>query len=251
MSPQHELKFLCFGCGLGTIRLAAIGKHRLATAADRTAHPYAVFTQALISIGTCPGMAGLTWNGTDHTAFVSEGGHADFAPGNEDELRLALHLSQQVARVSVELLLSTSGLELIYHHLRSTSGAAEPEALAEAIQKDGLARSILRSAAAHEDAVCQRAIGTFLSIFGSTAGNLALTLRATGGVYLAGDMLSSLRKQLGESTFRDAFSRKPPMHDFLNAIRIDAVMNERAALLGAAAIAARDLRNRRVGGWTS
>lgn len=51
MSPQHELKFLCFGCGLGTIRLAAIGKHRLATAADRTAHPYAVFTQALISIG--------------------------------------------------------------------------------------------------------------------------------------------------------------------------------------------------------
>ena len=207
--------------------------------------------QVVISAGACPGIAGLYWNGTEHRSFVSEGGHADFAPSNEEELRLATHLSAQVARVTVELLLSSSGLDLIYRYLRSQGAKAEPAALTRAMREEEAAIVIARAAGAGTDAVCRQALDVFLSIYGSAAGNLALTLRATGGVYLAGNMVSGARVPLTSGPFHAAFCRKAPMQGLLGKIPVYAILNERAALLGAATVAARDLRVRTGGGWAS
>jgi glucokinase len=207
--------------------------------------------QAVITVGACPGMSGLHWNGTEHRSFLSEGGHADFAPSNESELRLALHLSRHVARVTVELLLSSSGLGLIYRYLREESPTAEPPELTDAFRGEEVGAVVLRASLAGTDPVCRQALETFLSIYGSCAGNLALTLRTTGGVYLAGDILPSMRGELASSGFLSAFGKKAPMQELLGKIPVHAILNERAALLGAAAVAARELRIRRVGGWAS
>jgi glucokinase len=208
--------------------------------------------QAVISAGAYPGISGLHWTGTEHRPFVSEGGHADFAPSNPEELRLALHLSAHVARVTVELLLSTAGLELIYRYMRGPDD--EPAALSAAMRQEGVAAAIVSAASLGTDPVCRKAADMFLSIYGSAAGNLALTLRATGGVYLAGTIVPSLRGLLGgggSGTFQSAFVRKAPMQALLGKIPVQAILNERAALLGAATVAARDLRTRRGSGWAS
>ena len=113
------------------------------------------------------------------------------------------------------------------------------------------ASAIIREATTGTDPVCRRALQTFLSIYGSAAGNLALTFRATGGVYLAGSLVPSLRDPLADGTFRAAFCRKAPMHDLLARIPVHAILDERAALLGAATVAARDLRTQRGSGWAS
>jgi glucokinase len=206
--------------------------------------------QIVISAGACPGISGLYWNGTEHRSFVSEGGHADFAPSCDEELRLALDLSAHVARVTIELLLSTAGLELIYRYLRAL-GPTEPEAVAVSMRQDGVLAAIARAATENTDPVCHKALEMFLSIYGSAAGNLALTLRATGGVYLAGDIVPGIRGSLSLGAFQSAFVRKAPMQAFLSKIPVHAILDERAALLGAATVAARDLRARRGSGWAS
>jgi glucokinase len=205
--------------------------------------------QAVLSAGGCPGMSGLYWNGTEHRTFVSEGGHADFAPNDESEMRLALALSAQAARVTLELLLSTAGLGLVYRHLRSASGADEPEELTVAFRKGDA--SMMAALVASSDPVCRKTVETFLALFGSAAGNLALTFRAIGGIYLTGDIVLALGAELTSGAFSSAFSKKAPMQQLLGKIPVHAIMNPRAALLGAATVAARELRVRRVGGWAS
>ena len=69
-------------------------------------------------------------------------------------------------------------------------------------------RVILREAATGTDPACRRAVDLFLAICAGAAGNLALTLRATGGVYLAGDIVPDLRARLSSGIFQAAFARK-------------------------------------------
>jgi glucokinase len=207
--------------------------------------------QLVLSVGPCPGMSGLYWNGTEHRPFVSEGGHADFAPSNEGEAALAMHLATQVTRVTVELLLSSSGLGLIYRYLCDKGAVEQPEELRGVLQGEEAAAFIIREATAGKDSVCRQTLDMYLSICGSAAGNMALAFRATGGVYLAGRMVPSMRGALEKGAFASAFCNKAPMQGLLRAIPVYAIMNERAAILGAATVAARELRNRRVGGWAS
>ena len=247
---------------------AELGIERIAVLADAEAVAHAIPTlspedlllvssgaasepgnQAVIVAGACPGMSGSFWNGTEQCPFVSEGIHADFAPSDEDEAALALHLSALVARVTVELLLSSSGLGLIYQYHRGKS--AEPERLRDSMHDEDAATVILREATAGTDPVCRQAVDTFLRIFGSAAANLALTFRATGGVYIAGRVVPGVRAALTSGVFLSAFCRKAPMQGLLERIPIHAIMSDRGALLGAATVAARELRGRRVGGWAS
>jgi glucokinase len=207
--------------------------------------------QAVVSAGVCPGMAGLYWNGTEHRPFVSEGGHADFAPSDEGELRLALYLSEKVARVTVELLLSNAGLGLIDRFLREKSSPRRRPVVADSLPPEEGARAIVRAAADGTDPVCRQALDMLLSIYGSAAANLALTLRATGGVFVAGGFVPALRAPAATRFFLSAFQRKAPMQDLLRAIPVHAILDERAALLGAAATVVHSLRARRVPGWAS
>jgi len=88
--------------------------------------------RALIAAGTGLGEGLLMWNGRSHTPFPSEGGHADFAPRNEDEIDLLRFLQQKYnGRISYERVVSGMGLSNIYQFLRQVRGLEEPSWLKE------------------------------------------------------------------------------------------------------------------------
>jgi glucokinase len=206
--------------------------------------------QAVISAGASPGIAGMYWNGMEHRCFASDGDQADFAPSSEAELRLALHLSEHVERLTLQFILSRAGLVRIHAYARG-AGHNERPTLTEALRCEDPATVILREATAGTDAACQRALRLYLEIWGAAAGNLALTFHATGGVYLAGDIVPDLRQSLASGALHAAFCRKAPMEDLMRKIPLHAVLDPRAALLGAATVAARELRTQRGSGWAS
>ncbi len=90
--------------------------------------------RAVIAAGTGLGEAGLLWDGAAHSPFASEGGHGDFAPGDELEIELLRFLQREHEHVSWERVVSGPGLVNIYRFLRDSgwaSAESEPSGLAE------------------------------------------------------------------------------------------------------------------------
>jgi glucokinase len=74
----------------------------------------------------------------------------------------------------------------------------------------------------------------FVSILGAVAGNLALTGMTTGGVYLGGGIPPKILPVLEKGIFMKAFTTKGRFKDLLEKIPVRVILNDRAALLGAA-----------------
>jgi glucokinase len=193
---------------------------------------------AVISAGTGLGEAGLVWDGRRHRPVASEAGHADWAP--QDELQGALwrFLAAEVGHVSVERVLSGPGLHNIYRFLRDGQGLAEPGWLADALRAEEPAPAIARAGLEGRAEIGVRALGLFVAIYGAEAGNLGLRVLATGGVYLGGGIAPRLLSALRSRTFLDAFAAKGRLRPLLEAIPVRVVLNDRAALVGAARRAA-------------
>jgi glucokinase len=201
--------------------------------------------RALIAAGTGLGMALLPWIGGRHVPVASEGGHMDFAPRNAEEAALASALAARYGRVSVERVVSGPGLYSLYEHLRGTPapGTAKtletPAITARLTGADDPSRVIAEAALAGESALCARALGLFTSAYGAAAGNLALVGTATGGVFLGGGIAPKILPKLLDGTFLRAFLDKGRFRSFLAAIRVRVILNDRAAMFGAASVAAR------------
>jgi len=193
---------------------------------------------AVISAGTGLGEAGLVWDGRRHRPLASEGGHADWAP--QDDLQSALwrFLTAEVGHVSVERVLSGPGLLNIYRFLRDGQGMAEPAWLAEAIRGHDPAPVIAKAGREGQAEICVRAIELFVAIYGAEAGNLGLRMLATAGVYLGGGIAPRLLPALRSRTFLEAFAAKGRVRALLELIPVRVVLNDRAALVGAARRAA-------------
>jgi glucokinase len=188
----------------------------------------------LVAPGTGLGMALLIWVGNRYIPVASEGGHADFGPNDLMEAELWEYLYKRWDHVSVERVLSGSGLFNIYLWLRDSSRHTEPEWLAKKIKAMDPARAISEAAMDRRDPLCEEAMEIFVSIFGSVAGNLALMGMTTGGVYLGGGIPPKILPKLDEETFMHAFTNKGRFKDLLEKIPVRVILNDRAALLGAA-----------------
>jgi glucokinase len=192
-------------------------------------------TAALISAGTGLGEAYLVRHGARLEPRASEGGHASFAPRNPFEIDLLRHLHRTHSHVSFERVLSGPGLAALYAFERSRSGENEPEWLSAEIAAAGDASPAVTAAAlAGKDPVAARALEHFVSIYGGEAGNLALKVFATGGVYVGGGIAPRILPRLLDGTFFGAFCDKGRFAALLARIPIRVVTNERCALLGAA-----------------
>ena len=201
----------------------------------------AVGNQAILSAGTGLGAAGLYWDGERHRPFATEGGHADFAPRNRLESDLMENIAREKGRVSTERILSGSGLVRIYRFLRDRSGVPEPGALTERMGKGDAAAVVSRTALDQSDPVCVQAMDLFVTAYGAEAGNVALRMLATGGVFLGGGIAPKILPWLQrEALFLKAFLDKGRMRPLLQAIPVLVVLNDRAALWGAAHCAAFD-----------
>lgn len=190
--------------------------------------------RALISPGTGLGEAGLLWIGDHHRPFPSEGGHTDFAPRDELEIALLQFLLTHLEHVSYESILSGSGLYRIYQFLRETGRAEEPAWLADRIQAEDPPAVISTVALEGGSELCVRALDLFVSILGAEAGNLALKVFATGGVFIGGGIAPKILPKLKEPAFVKSFTAKGKMKALVRSIPVHAILNDKTALLGAA-----------------
>jgi glucokinase len=195
--------------------------------------------RAVISAGTGLGEAGLSWNGREYNPFACEGGHADFAPRNPLEVDLLTYLLQRYPRVSVERVISGQGLFNIYQFLRDTGHAEEPAWLTDQMRRKDPPALITENGLTGKSPLCAQALDLFVSIYGAEAGNLALKVMATGGVYLGGGIAPRIIAKLKEPVFMNAFTDKGRMKPLLRAIPVRVILNRKVALLGAACCAMR------------
>ncbi|MCH9682762.1 MAG: glucokinase [Deltaproteobacteria bacterium] len=223
--------------------------HGLATLSEADFHELrpgasgAVGNAGLLAAGRGLGEAGLFWDGRRHRPFACEGGHVDFAPSNDDEAELLQFLrAKHGAHVSWERVVSGPGIVGLYEFLRDKDPAAESKAMAEAIVSGDAGEEISKAALRGDDALALRAVKWFLGLYGAEAGNLALKVLATGGIYLGGGIAPKLARLIPESDFVDRFQAKGRMQGLLERIGLSIVMNDRAALQGAAHYGSRRAR---------
>jgi len=193
---------------------------------------------AVIAAGTGLGEAGLYWDGARHHPFACEGGHAGFAPNDDLQCELLHQMRGEFGHVSRERVLSGPGLFSIYRFLRDSGRGDEPPWLAEELSQGDPAARISIAALEGKSALCTQALDLFVSVYGSEAGNLALEMMATAGVYLGGGIAPKIIGKLKEPGFMSAFTAKGRLSELLAAMPVKVIMNDRAALLGAARCAA-------------
>lgn len=198
----------------------------------------AVGNLAVISAGTGLGQAGAYWDGSNHHPFAGEGGHADFAPQDPLQVDLLLHLRGMVGRVSWERVVSGPGLHSIYQFLRDTGRGVEPAWLREAIDQGDPPAVVSAAGLAGTSELCVKALDLFVALYGAAAGNLALTFKATGGVYVGGGIAPRIVDRIKDGVFMDAFLDKGRLRGMLERIPVRVILNDEAALIGAARYAA-------------
>jgi glucokinase len=194
----------------------------------------AIGNAAIIAAGTGLGEAGLYWNGSQHLPFACEGGHTDFSPADELQDEMLRHLRGRFGHVSWERLVCGPGLLNIYNFLRDAGHGDEPDWLKLEMQQGEHASQITRHGMDGSSRLCSQALELFVSLYGSEAGNLALKIMATSGVYLGGGIAPKIVNELHSQAFLKAFCAKGRMSDLLKDIPIRVILDDKAGLLGAA-----------------
>lgn len=189
---------------------------------------------ALIAAGTGLGEAGLFWDGTQHLPFACEGGHSSFAPADALQTELLGYLQARFDHVSWERVLSGPGLYNVYRFLRDSGRGEEPPWLTERLQGADPAAVISKAGLKRTSKLCEQALDLFVALYGAEAGNLALKLMATGGVFIGGGIAPKILARLKEGAFMQAFAAKGRLQPLLASIPVRIILNERTALLGAA-----------------
>ena len=204
---------------------------------------------AIIAPGTGLGESFLTWNGSQYIAHGSEGGHSDFAPTDERQIRLLAYLLPRFGHVGVERVCSGIGVPNIYEFLRDVEKIPERPEVAQMIASAKDHTKVIVNAAVdpqRPSELCQETVEMLVSILASEAGSLALKVLATGGVYIAGGVALHLLNALQEPRFTETFTRKGRFRDLMQRIPIH-VITTRAALVGAATFGLESLKNIRSG----
>jgi glucokinase len=191
---------------------------------------------AVIAPGTGLGESFLTWNGSRYVAYSSEGGHSDFAPTDERQIRLLQYMLKKFDHVSFEHVCSGIGIPNIYHFLRDVEKIQEQPEAASAISSAGdpTAAIVEHASSANPSKLCAATVDMFVSILASEAANLAVKVLATGGVYVAGGVAVHLLAALQRPGFLQSFTRKGRFTELMGRIPIHVVVSQ-AGLAGAAA----------------
>lgn len=195
-------------------------------------------TIAVLAAGTGLGEAILHWDGERYHAIASEGGHTDFAPRNEREVELLRFLwARHGGRVSYERVLSGPGILALYSFLRYGGMEPEPTWLTVELEEGDPAAVIAAAGLANRDSVCAGTLELFAEIYGAEAGNLALKCMAFGGVLIGGGIAPKILPVLRRGSFMRGFTSKGRFSPVLARLEVRVALNQRAALLGAAACA--------------
>jgi glucokinase len=195
--------------------------------------------KVLIAAGTGLGETILYDDGRNYHPIASEGGHADFAPRDELEIELLRYLMAKFGHVSYERVVSGPGLSNIYNFLKDRAGFEVPAWFEEQIARAKDPSALISQAAlGGEPEIAVKALDMFVSAYGAEAGNLALKGKAIGGVYVGGGIAPKILNKLKDGTFIRAFIDKGRYKELLSSIPVYVILNDKAALRGAAYYAA-------------
>ena len=198
----------------------------------------AVGHRGLVSAGTGLGQALLIWDGKKHNPVPSEGGHCDFAARSTREIALLQYLKNKLnGRVSFERVVSGLGIKNVYGFLRDVEKLDEPKWLCARVAAEDPNVVIGECAEDGSSSICFETMKLFASAYGAEAGNVALKVLATGGVYLGGGIAPKRLKTMQNGFFMQAFLDKGRMSALLQSMPVRIILDETCALLGAAAYA--------------
>ncbi|MUH71096.1 glucokinase [Psychrosphaera haliotis] len=187
---------------------------------------------AIYGAGTGLGVAHLVYSGQKWIALGGEGGHADFAPTDAEQVAILEHLQHKYTTVSAEQLLSGLGLVQIYQALCSINNQPEQNFQPADITTHGINNT---------DEMAASAMRVFCRILGSFGGNLALTMATFGGVYIAGGIVPRFIEYLKVSEFRASFEAKGRFQPYVSGIPVYVVTEPQPGLLGCAAYLKQEL----------
>ncbi|MBX2893622.1 MAG: glucokinase [Saprospiraceae bacterium] len=188
---------------------------------------------AIIAPGTGLGEAGLYWDGVALHPFATEGGHAGFAPRDEFDCTLLLFLEKKYGRVSWERVVSGPGIHQMYRFLRDVKSMTAPAEVEENMEyQDPAAAISLGAVAGHP--ICVETLRLFARYLAMEAANLALKLKATGGVFIGGGVPPRIWNDDLQAVFLEHFFQVGRLRPLLESVPVHLVLNERGALLGAA-----------------
>lgn len=185
-------------------------------------HHYMV---GIVGPGTGLGAVGLLKFGDLYLPIAGEAGHGGFAPETQVQFDILSQLRERFDRVSIERLVSGPGLENIYWALTTIHGTKrQPRGPAE----------IFRAAIDRTDPLANEAVQMFFEILGQVAGDLALTLGAQDGIFIAGGIAKRYPDLILNSAFRAGFERKGRNRSLMERVSTQLIMHEQPGLLGAA-----------------
>jgi len=185
-------------------------------------------TMAVMGPGTGFGLAAMVSAGDAEVIVVTEGGHATLSSENRREDAIILALRQQFHHVSVERVLSGSGLMQLYHAIARVDGQTVPE-------RDS--SEIVAHALADDCKVSRETLELFCAFMGSVAGNIALTLGARGGLFIGGGIAPRFTDFLRASAFRERFEAKGRLSSYLARIPTAVIVHPTPAFVGLAHLA--------------
>ncbi|MFZ4577146.1 MAG: glucokinase [Myxococcota bacterium] len=198
---------------------------------------------AVIAAGTGLGQAFLFWDGQRFRPAATEGGHADFAPTTPEDERLLAFVRRQFGHVSWERLVSGPGLNVIFRCLVEELGhPVAPSVLARLPGADP-GTVIGQAALTGECVTCTAAVDWFVRLYGTQAGNLALTVMSFGGVWLGGGIVAKLLPRFVHGPFLQAFAAKGRYQGLLRQIPVHAILEPQTSLFGARRAALELLRS--------
>ena len=202
-------------------------------------------TIAVIAPGTGLGEAFLTLEGGTYQAHASEGSHVSFGPTNQLQTKLLTYMREQKGfdHVSYERVCSGAlGFSNLYNFLKDKGYAKEPDWLMEKLARSGDPTPIIVESAQDKSNPCEICIATldlFCDILAAEAGNLALKVLATGGIYLGGGISPRILDELQKPEFLEILRNKGRFQDLISQMPVKVILNPKAGLLGAAAVGLR------------
>lgn len=188
--------------------------------------------RALIAPGTGLGESFCAWDGARWGAFPSEGGHAAFAPHDEEGVDLWRFMRERARFVPVEGVCSGLGIAMLWRWLGARGRGAEPGAVTAAISAAAdPTREVLGQLAASER--CRLAVECFVDLLADEAADVALRLLPMGGIYLGGGLPPRLLPFLNDGRFVRRYLAHPELSHLHRRIPVRVVLNPKTALLGA------------------
>jgi glucokinase len=178
---------------------------------------------AAVGPGTGLGVAALVSANEGGWAVVTgEGGHVSMPAVTDEEHRVVERVRQRHGNCSAERLLSGPGLVNLYVALAELAGRGQPTVTPQDVT----------SLARQGEPLARKAQAMFFAMLGTVAGDVALTVGARGGMFIAGGIVPQVLEPFAKSEFRERFEAKDAYRDYMRGIPTYVITNPLPAFRG-------------------